>query len=290
MSAPAARDRSSPPAHTHATAPTRFADAGGVRFAYRTLGAIDGVPLLFLQHFTGTMDSWDPSVVDGFARERPVILFDNAGVGGSGGVTPTTVSAMADAAAAFVTVLGLTRVDLLGFSLGGFVAQVVAAEHPGLVRRMILAGTGPEGGEGIQNLGDVVRRGVKASPAEPRLYLFFDPADRSQRAGRAFIERQARRTADRDPGSSEQAFAAQLEAIVGWGSSRDPEAAVRLRRIGQPVLVVNGKTDVMVPTPNSYALFQRLPDATLILYPKSGHGALFEYADAFVAAGMRFLS
>jgi pimeloyl-ACP methyl ester carboxylesterase len=275
--------------HTHETAPTQFVKADGIRFAYRRFGATGGIPLVFLQHFTGTMDSWDPSVVDGFARERPVVLFDNAGVSRSSGPTPDNVHAMADHAAAFIAALGLTRVDLLGFSLGGFIAQVIAAQHPDLVRRIILAGTGPEGGEGIQNLGQVLAQGQQTSPAEPRLFLFFSQTETSQRAGRAFIERQARRMRDRDPDSAEQTVAAQFEAIVGWGASSTTEATTRLRNITQPVLVVNGKSDVMVPTTNSYALFQRLPDATLVLYPSSGHGALFEYSDAFVKEGLRFL-
>jgi pimeloyl-ACP methyl ester carboxylesterase len=274
---------------THDTAPTQFIDANGIRFAYRRVGVEAGVPLVFLQHFTGTMDNWDPSVVDGFAGERPVVLFDNAGVSRSSGATPNTVRAMADDTVAFIEALGLTQVDLLGFSLGGFVAQVVAAEHPGLVRRIILAGTGPEGGEGIQNIGSVVERGLRESPEQPRLYLFFERSERSQRAGRAFIERQAVRTDDRDPDISAETYNAQLAAIVAWGTSQTGGAATRLGRITQPVLVVNGKTDVMVPTSNSYALFQGLPDATVILYQDSGHGALFQYAEEFVREGLRFL-
>ncbi len=204
-------------AHTHETAPTQFIETGAIRFAYRRFGAAGGNPLVFLQHFTGTMDSWDPAMVDGFARERSVVLFDNRGVSRSSGVTPDNVSAMADDARMFIAALGLERVDLLGFSLGGFVAQALAARHPELVRRVILAGTGPEGGEGIQDLGRVLAQGQHASPVEPRLFLFFSETQSSQRAGRAFIERQARRTMDRDPDSSEQTVNAQFRAIVDWG-------------------------------------------------------------------------
>jgi pimeloyl-ACP methyl ester carboxylesterase len=276
--------------HTHVTAPTQFVEAKSIRFAYRTFGTGDGVPLVFLQHFTGTMDFWDPAVVDGFARQRPVILFDNAGVSRSSGATPTGVGSMAKDAAAFLAALGLSRVDLLGFSLGGFVAQVLAAQCPHLVRRVILAGTGPEGGEGIRNLGEVVGRAQQVNPGQPRLYLFFDQTESSQRAGRAFIERQARRTGDRDPDTTEQTVGAQFETIVSWGGTPSAEAKTRLQQITQPVLVVNGKSDVMVPTINSYALFQDLPNATLLLYPDSGHGALFQYSDAFVSAGLQFLA
>jgi pimeloyl-ACP methyl ester carboxylesterase len=191
---------------------------------------------------------------------------------------------------AFIDALGLQQVDLVGFSLGGFVAQVVAAEHPHRVRRVILAGTGPEGGDGIKDLGAVLAQGQQASPTEPRLYLFFDRTEDSQHAGRAFIERQGRRAAGRDPNSSDQAVAAQFAAIVAWGGAPAPEAATRPRQTIQPVLVVNGKNDVMVPTINSYSLFQQLPNARLILYPDSGHGALFQYSDAFVREGLQFLT
>ena len=276
--------------HTHVIAPTQFLECNGNRFAYRRLGPAEGIPVVLLQHFTGTMDSWDPVVVDGFARDRQVILFDNTGVGGSSGETPATVREMAADAVAVIGGLGLQQVDLLGFSLGGFVAQVVAAEHPARVRRVILVGTGPEGGDGIKDLGAVLAQGQEASPTEPRLYLFFDRTDGSQRAGRAFIDRQARRAVDRDPNATDQAVAAQFAAIVAWGGTPTSEGVTRPRHTIQPVLVVNGKNDVMVPTINSYSLFQQLPNASLILYPDSGHGALFQYADAFVREGLQFLA
>jgi Predicted hydrolases or acyltransferases (alpha/beta hydrolase superfamily) len=271
------------------TEPTQFVEAAGIRFAYRRFGQTGGVPLVFLQHFTGTMDSWDPLVVDGFARARPVILFDNAGVARSSGSTPDNVQAMAEHAVAFITALGLKQVDLLGFSLGGFIAQVIAAEHPELVRRMILAGTGQEGGEGIRNLPQVLEQARQHSPDELRLFLFFEQTPTSQRAGREFLARQARRTADRDPESSEQTVGAQFTAIVAWGADADGRATARLQRITQPVLIVNGKNDIMVPTVNSFAMFRQLPRARLTLYPDSGHGGLFQYADAFVNEGVRFL-
>jgi pimeloyl-ACP methyl ester carboxylesterase len=264
-------------------------DVDGIGYSYRRFGAANGVPVVFLQHVTGTMDYWDPAVVDGFARERPAILVDYPGVGRSGGSTPDTVQGLAERVVAFIGALGLRQVDLLGFSLGGFVAQVIAAEHPDLVRRVILAGTGPEGGEGIQTLGNVLMQGLQKSPAEPRLYLFFEQSESSQHAGRAFIERQTRRMGDREPNISDQAATAELTAIGRWGSPQGNESAARLPAMTQPVLVVNGKNDLLVPTINSYALFQRLPNAELHLYPDSGHGALFQYAEEFVREGLRFL-
>ena len=272
-----------------ASAPTRFVEANGITYAYRRFGQASGVPLVFLQHFTGTMDSWDPTVVDGFAKARPVILFDNAGVSRSSGATPDNVPAMANDAVALITALGLKQVDLLGFSLGGFIAQIIAAEHPDLVRRVILAGTGPEGGEGIRNLPEVLQQAQKNGPGDLRHYLFFEQTATSQSAGRAFLERQARRTADRDPESSQQTIGAQATAIVAWGSDSDSRGIGRLQRIHQPVLVVNGSNDIMVPTINSYVMFQHLPSAKLTLYPDSGHGGLFQYAESFVDEGVRFL-
>src|SRR3954463_11203564 len=272
-----------------AHAPTHLIEANGVTYAYRRLGQPSGIPLVFLQHFTGTMDTWDPLVVDGFAEARPVILFDNRGVSRSSGTTPDTVAAMANDAVAFVTALGLKQVDLLGFSLGGFIAQIIAAEHPALVRRLILAGTGPEGGEGIRNLPQVLEQAQKSSPDDLRRYLFFDQTTSSQDAGRAFLSRQARRTMDRDPESSQQTVGAQFAAIVAWGTDGDPRSTRRLQQITQPALVVNGKNDIMVPTLNSYTLFQRLPNARLSLYPDAGHGGLFQYGETFVAEGVRFL-
>jgi pimeloyl-ACP methyl ester carboxylesterase len=271
------------------TAPTRFVEADGTTYAYRRFGKVGGVPIVFLQHFTGTMDTWDPSVVDGLARERTVVLFDNAGVSRSSGVTPDNVREMADHALAFIEALGLKQVDLLGFSLGGFIAQLLASEHPELVRRVILAGTGPEGGEGIQNLPQVLQQAQQRNPDDLRKFLFFQQTDTSQAAGRAFLARQAERTADRDPASSGQTVASQAQAIVDWGIGADSRGTTRLESLAQPVLVVNGKDDVMVPTINSFVLFRHLPNATLVLYPDSGHGGLFQHAGSFVQEALRFL-
>jgi pimeloyl-ACP methyl ester carboxylesterase len=272
----------------HHDAPTQFVETPGGRIGYRRFGYAGGTPLVFLQHFTGTMDSWDPAVTDGFASHRPVVLFDNLGVGVSSGTTPRSVRAMARDAAAFIEALGFQQVDLLGFSLGGFVAQVLATEFPQLVRSSILAGTGPQGGDGIAALGDVLESGHRRSPTEPRLYLFFTQTEEGQREGRAFVERQAKRTSARTA-ASEEAVAAQFAAIVEWGRKVTASSG-GWSRPAQPILIVNGKTDVMVPTVNSYALFQELPNARLVLYPDSGHGAIFQYRDDFVREGVRFLS
>ncbi len=199
---------------THETAPTRFVEANGIRSAYRSFGKESGVPLVFLQHFRGTMDDWDPAVAGGLAKDRPVVLFDSAGIARSGGETPDTVAEMARHALAVIKALGLTQVDLLGFSLGGFVAQQVTLDRPDLVRRVILAGTGPLGGEGMDTFSPEVQAVAAQEKTKPEdlLFLFFAPTETSQAAGRAFLGRLGARKEDREPPSNDQVRRAQLVA------------------------------------------------------------------------------
>jgi pimeloyl-ACP methyl ester carboxylesterase len=272
---------------THETAPTRFVEANGTRFAYRRFGSGEGLPLLFCQHFTGTMDNWDPVITNTLAQEREVILFDNRGVGSSSGQTPDSVQVMATDALAFVDALGLKQIDLLGFSIGGMVAQQMVLDRPKLVRHLILAGTGPEGGEGIdiggQSLSSVVFADASLSHFDREQRLFFAPTETSQAASRAFFERKNWREDDRDPEASPAVAKAQTIAVKSWGEQKKGERYGRLKEIKQPTLVFNGINDVMVPTINSYILARHIPDARLVLYPDSGHGALFQYADQFCA-------
>src|SRR5882762_5405839 len=201
--------------HNHQTAPTQFVEAAGVRFAYRRFGKT-GAPLVFNMHFTGTMDHWDPAVTDGLAHDREVILFDNAGISRSSGEVPNSVEAMAANAAAFIKALGLAKVDVLGFSLGGLVAQELTLTEPGLVRRLILVGTGPRSGEGMASLTPEAQEIFGASYDEPDhlwLRVFFTPSRASQAAGRAFLQRFRQRGQDRDPEVSEKVAPAQLEAL-----------------------------------------------------------------------------
>ena len=273
--------------NTHNTAPTQFIEAGGTRYAYRSFGSERGTPVVFLQHFRGGLDNWDPLVTDGLAKGRPVILFNNAGVASSHGVTPDTVDAMADHVAVFVKTLGLSQVDVLGFSIGGFVAQSFALLHPHLARRLVLVGTGPRNGEPGTNPGvlDVARNAVPA--LEDFLFLFFSPSEKGQAAGRAFWERRHQRK-DADPPSSVQTMQAQLAAIAEWRQPRG-ERYGDLAAIQQPTLVVNGNNDIMIPTINSFTLSQYIPKAQLIVYPDSGHGAHFQYPELFVAHTKLFL-
>ena len=277
--------------NTHNTAPTRYAEANGVRYAYREFGSGDRLPLVCLQHFRGGLDNWDPLVTDGLARGGPVILVNYAGTASSGGEPAETIEAMAKHMVAFVEALGLQKIDLFGFSTGGFVAQQIVLDRPDLIRRLILAGTGPEGGEGMVGYPDLATfHATRETPIEEDfLYLFFSPTESSQAAGRDFWARRHQRI-ERDPPSSMAAMAAQAAAINAWGAVPASGRYARLQDIKLPILVVNGKTDIMVPTINSYTLQQHLPNAELIIYPDSGHGAIFQFPDAFVRHATLFLA
>lgn len=273
--------------HTHLSAPTQFVEANGTRFGYRRFGPEAGTPLVFLQHFRGGMDHWDPLVTDGLARGRPVILVNYAGVSSSEGESAITVDGMADDVASFLRALDVPESDVLGFSLGGFVAQSLACRHPGLVRRLVLVGTGPRNGESSPVNG-VFQVACNLVPAEDDfLYLFFSPSATSQAAGRAFWKRRTERQ-DRDPPCSVEAMTSQIAAIMEWTQPRGERYAY-LREISKPTLVVNGHNDIMVPSANSFTLQQYIPNAQLILYPDSGHGSLFQYPELFAAHAALFL-
>ncbi len=270
-------------------APTRTVSAGGVDFAYRELGPKTGVPVVFLTHLAAVLDNWDPRVVDGIAAKHRVITFDNRGVGASTGATPNTIEAMADDAVTFIRALGLTQVDLLGFSMGGMVAQVIAANEPRLVRKLIIAGTGPAGGEGIRNVTKLSHldtvRGLLTFQ-DPKQFLFFTRTPNGRRAGKEFLARLKERTQNRDKAISIKSYLRQLKAIHRWGLAQPAD----LSAIRQPVLVANGETDRMVPTKNSTDLARRLPDSELVIYPDAGHGGIFQYHKEFVDKATKFLA
>lgn len=272
--------------HTHETAPTQYVEANGVRFAYRRFGKASGVPIVFNQHYVGTMDHWDPAVTDGLAKDREVILFNNAGVSSSSGETPSNFQAMGANAIAFIRALGLQKVDVLGISIGGFVAQEIALQGGDLVRKVILVGTGHRGNDMTASRSAEIFGASYDPPEHLWLAVHFKPTPTSQKAGLAFLERRLRRQ-DRDPEVSAQTQAAQGEAIGKWIS---PDNGLDyLASITQPTLIAQGSDDVIIPTAHSLTLQQHLPNAQLIVYPDSGHGSIYQYPELFVAEATLFL-
>jgi pimeloyl-ACP methyl ester carboxylesterase len=270
-------------AYAYDSIPTQFVVAdNGVRYAYRRFGTASGVPLVFIQRFRGTMDHWDPALLEVIAKERPVIVFDNAGVGASGGEVPSDLAGAAQAAAAFIDALGLKQIDALGWSMGGAVLQLLALERPGLVRRMVLAGTGPGGVPDAPRPPEKVWQ-VAAKPVnddEDFLYLFFTDSPASREAGLASLRRLDRRLSNSKAEVKPASWKSQAGAIAAWGMGKGA-AYPRLSEITAPVLVANGAHDVMVHAYNSYAMAQKLPNARLVLYPDAGHGFLFQHAQGF---------
>lgn len=270
-------------------APTRTIDVDGVSFVYRELGRDSGVPVVFLHHLMAVLDDWDPRVIDGIAAHRRVIAFDNRGVGASGGKVPRTVDEMGTDAIRFIRALGLKKVDLLGFSMGGGVAQVVAKQAPDLVRRLIIAGSGPRGGGGIDKVTKVAVYAYLMSAltlSDARNFLFFPRTAEGKRAAKEYFAALKQRTGDRDKGISLQARLAQLKAIRVWGLNAPDD----LSAIKQPVFVANGDHDLMVASSLSADMAKRFPNARLTIYPNSGHGGVFQHHQSFVAESLDFLA
>jgi pimeloyl-ACP methyl ester carboxylesterase len=277
---------------SNTTAPTQFLEGRLERYAYRRLGGGIRRPLICFQHFTGTLDNWDPAVTDPLASDREVILFDSAGVGRSTGKVPTTVAGMTTHALDFMDTLRVISCDVLGFSLGGMVAQQMALDRPSLVHRMILVATAPRGGDDIMHvekpslakyLGDPTLKGFEVLQK-----IFFTASPSSQAAGGAFIERLARRKEDLDTPSGADVAAAQITAFREW-ERQDAASLAALNGIQQATLVVNGIHDEMIPIANSYRLAENLPNAVLLTYPDSGHGSLFQFHESFSRHAKAFL-
>ena len=273
------------------TAPTQFLDVDGTSFAYRRFGTPGSTPLVFTQHFMGNLDNFDPAISDALAPGREVVLLDNAGVGRSTGAAPDTIAAMAADAARFIDGLGLRSIDLLGHSMGGEIAQVLSLNRPDLVRRLVLVGTGPKGGDGM------AQQDPKVAPLFTKwdalgedmwLPIMFTSSKESLVAGRAFIDRITARTEDRDIRVSDETIAAYLAAVHDWGAPPQGNFDY-LSNITQPPLVVNGNHDIVIPTINSYHLYQHLPNAELWLLPDANHGSHFQYVDRFVRRVIDFL-
>jgi len=279
---------------SNVTAPTKFVEVRQQRYAYRRFGDGAGHPLLCLQHFTGTLDNWDPAVTDPLARGREVILLDNAGVGRSTGSVPRTIAAMAQHVFSFLDALRLTRCDVLGYSLGGMIAQQMVQDRPSIFRRMLLVGTAPRGGEDIMHLEKPILAGPLNDPTLQGYAvlgkIFFTPSEASQAAADAFIKRLMQRAqVDRDPVSGPAVAQAQMAAFQDWEAFTGERFAA-LRNIRQPTLIVNGVHDEMIPVRNSYWLGENLPNAVLMTYPDAGHGSLFQFHEPFTRQAAAFLA
>jgi pimeloyl-ACP methyl ester carboxylesterase len=272
----------------YADAPTRTVVVGGTTYAYRELGPVGGVPVVMFMHLAGNLDNWDPRIIDALAAQRHVIAFDQPGVGRSTGRVPRTLEESADDAFAFLNALGLTRIDVVAFSMGAMIAQDLVLAHPSLVRRLVLAGTGPRGGRDIDKVvrttyQDVVRAAL--TRRDPKEYLFFARDPVGEHAGRQFIQRLGERDLDRDDAVSLRAFQSQLLAIRRFGRSTPSD----LSRITAPTLIVNGDADRMVPSVLSEDLHRRIAGSRLVIYPSSGHGAIFQHHAEFSSLVVEFL-
>jgi pimeloyl-ACP methyl ester carboxylesterase len=270
--------------------PTRTITAGGVEFTYRELGADHpGTPVVCLIHLAAVLDNWDPRVVDGLATKHRVITFDNRGVGALSGVPAASMEEMARDAVTFIKAMGLDQVDLFGFSMGGMIAQEIVLMEPQLVRRMIITGTGPAGGEGISKVArvtylDMIRGWLTFQ--DPKQFLFFTRTPAGIRAGKEFLQRLKERSDNRDKEITVSALQAQLKALRRWGAKKPAD----LSKVHHAVLVTNGDSDRMVPSKNTHDLAHRLPNSELIIYPDSGHGAVFQFHADFVSKALAFLS
>jgi pimeloyl-ACP methyl ester carboxylesterase len=271
-------------------APIRSIKGSDVTFAYRELGTDNpGVPVVCLIHLAAVLDNWDPRVIDGLATKHHVVTFDNRGIGASSGAPANSMEQMARDAITFIKAMGFEQVDLFGFSMGGMIAQEIVLMEPQLVRKMIITGTGPAGGVGISKVArvtylDMVRGWLTFQ--DPKQFLFFTRTPEGIRAGKEFLARLKERSENRDKEITVGALQAQLKALRSWGSKQPAD----LSRVHHPVLVANGDSDRMVPSSNTHDLARRLPNSELIIYPDSGHGAVFQFHADFVPKALEFLA
>lgn len=263
--------------------------ANGITYVYRELGEKIGIPIVFFTHLSANLDNWDPRIIDGIAKQHWVITFDNTGVGLSSGQVPGTIKEMAEDAIDFIKALGFKQIDILSFSMGGMIAQELLELEPTLIRKVILTGTGPRGGKGIENVTKISNQDlVRAifTLKDVKTYLFFTRTSNGKKKAKEFLARIKERKQNRDKMISLKGYYTQLEAINRWGKSTPAD----LSKIKQPILVVNGEADRMVPTENSYDLVQRLPNSKLVIYKDAGHGAIFQYHQEFAKEVLAFLN
>lgn len=276
--------------YTYATVPTQFIEANGIKFAYRSYGKAGGIPVIYFNHLAANLDNCDPRIMDAIATERHIISFDYRGVGATTGEQGTSIADMATDAGAFIHALGYKQVDIVAFSMGGFITQELLLQEPALARKIILAGTGPRGGKGISNVVGITYKDILKGLftfRDPKFYLFFTQNKVGKEAARDFLKRLKERTENRDEKVKISVLKKQLKAIETWGHDKPADLSV----YKHPVLVVNGDNDRMVPTPNSYDLAKRFPNAEkVIIYPNSGHGGIFQYHEEFLVKAIPFLT
>jgi pimeloyl-ACP methyl ester carboxylesterase len=272
----------------HQKAQTKFINVDGTRYAYRVLGNKSGIPVVMLQGSFFNMDEWDPKVTNGLAQSFKVIIFDNKGQGATNGKTPNNIPDMARDAVSFIKALGYPKVNLLGFSMGGYMTQEILLTEPQLVNKVILASTGPKGAEGLSDLPTRLGEVSKKTPDDQLLSLLFTQSDYSQDAGKSFLERIHQRTVDRDLETTNESNGQQVAAVLDWAQPKDGTFD-QLKTITHPVLIFEGHYDRLVPVVNSFNLYQNIPNARLVLFPDAAHGAIFQYTDLFLAEAVPFL-
>jgi len=266
--------------------PTQYIDVNGNSYAYRRFGKKGEVPIIGFQHFTGTLDNWDLIIINGLAQEREVIIFDNKGVGNSKGETPDNVLDMTKDAVDFIKALGVNKFDVLGFSLGGFIAQYLGVKYAEMVRKIIIVGSAPQGAKVLEGFNDLIAKGSQLNPAELFLYIFFTPSENSRAKGKETLNRLYERTEDRDMEATEDTVLKQAKAITDWGKTSD----IDLSQIKNPVLIIQGSNDEMMDSDTSHTLFKQIPNAILTYYPDSAHGSFFQYPELFVKQANDFLN
>ena len=276
--------------YTYATVPTKFVEANGIKFAYRAYGKEGDIPVVYFNHLTANLDNCDPRIMDAIAAHRHIISFDYRGVGATTGKQGTSLPDMAKDAIAFIHALGYKQVDILAFSMGGFITQELLLVEPTLARKIILAGTGPRGGEGVSDVVGLTYKDIfkgLITFRDPKFYLFFTQNKVGKEAARDFLKRLKERTENRDKKVKLSVLGKQLKAIKNWGNDRPSDLSV----FKHHVLVANGDNDRMVPTPNSYDLAKRFPNSEgVVIYPNSGHGGIFQYHEEFLKRAIPFLT
>lgn len=275
--------------YTYVTVPTQFVEANGIKFAYRSYGKEGDIPVIYFNHLTANLDNCDPRIMDAIAAKRHIISFDYRGVGATTGKQGISIPDMAKDAVAFIHALGYKHVDIMAFSMGGFITQELLLAEPQLARKIIFAGTGPRGGQGVSDVVGLTYKDIFKGILtfrDPKFYLFFTQNEVGNAAARDFLKRLNERTENRDKKVKLSVLSKQLKAIAAWGHDAPADLSV----FKHPVLVANGDNDRMVPTPNSYDLAKRFTNSEIVIYPNSGHGGIFQYHEEFLKSALAFLA